>query len=171
MAWAARFRGFVGGLPASPAAAAAAAGGPAAEQNIFTAGEGVFVFVWGVCLWGSVFVQGPGCCCCLCSDACVGGGVFVCDCVVRTVHAVLCCGVLCRPLLLCHAVSCCAGTCTRGELVQVSLIGQLVIPLLTSAAESSTATQLLTLELCEALMHSAFRPQDTVLFGKLCDNV
>jgi hypothetical protein len=73
---------------------------------------------------------------------------------------VLCCAVLCC------AVLCCAGTCTGAELVQVSLIGQLVIPLLTSVAQGEAASQLLTLELCEAFTAVAFRPQDTVMFGE-----
>ena len=70
-----------------------------------------------------------------------------------------CCGLLCQP-----------GTCSRAELVQVSLIGQLVIPLLNAAGqqggEGVPPSPLLSLELCEAFTAAAFRPQDTVLFGE-----
>lgn len=63
--------------------------------------------------------------------------------------------------MLCHA-----GTCSRSELVHVALISQLVVPLITAAAAEDKAGQLLTLEVCEALLRTAFRPQDTVLFGE-----
>jgi hypothetical protein len=77
----------------------------------------------------------------------------------------------CFILVTCCAVLCPSGTCSRAELVQVSLIGQLVIPLLNSAGqqgggEGAPPSPLLSLELCEAFTAAAFRPQDTVLFGK-----
>jgi hypothetical protein len=50
--------------------------------------------------------------------------------------------------------------------VHVALISQLVVPLITAAAAEDKASQLLTLEVCEALLMTAFRPQDTVLFGE-----
>lgn len=57
----------------------------------------------------------------------------------------------------------------------MALISQLVVPLITAAASEDKAGQLLTLEVCEALLRTAFRPQDTVLFGErlavLCGGV
>jgi hypothetical protein len=50
--------------------------------------------------------------------------------------------------------------------VHVALISQLVVPLITAAAAEDKAGQLLTLEVCDALLRTAFRPQDTVLFGE-----